>query len=144
MLVAAYVPTPGDDHSRLEYRVNEWDVDFHAYLKSLERTRGKPVVLAGDLNVAHEDIDIYNTKDKDRVPGFTPQERQNFNELLTEKGFIDAWRMLYPKRVQYTYWSLKLCLRRYNCGWRIDYFLLSRDFETRFGIELVDCIIYDS
>ena len=143
-LVAAYVPTPRDDHSRLDYRTKEWDVDFHAYLKRLETENGKPVVLAGDLNVAHEEIDIYNPKDKDKVPGFTPRERSNFEDLLTRQGFCDAFRHLYPTRVQFSYWSSKLNLRRFNCGWRIDYFLLSQDYESKYGIELVDSVIEDT
>lgn len=72
ILVATYVPNAGEGLVRLDYRVNEWDADFHAYLKQLEEDRGKPVVLSGDLNVAHNEIDLYDTKDKHKVPGYTP------------------------------------------------------------------------
>ena len=140
VLVATYVPNAGDGLKRLDYRINEWDAEFHAYLKRLEQEKGKPVLLGGDLNVAHNEIDIYDPKGKEKVPGYTPQERQSFTELLS-KGFRDTYRDLYPVRVQYTFWSVRQNLRPSNRGWRLDYFLLSKDHETKYGIELVDSII---
>jgi exodeoxyribonuclease III len=98
VIVAVYVPNSGDGLKRLDYRVNKWDADFHAFLTSLEKSRKKPVIVAGDLNVAHCEIDLYETKGKHKVAGFTPEERQSFSELLN-KGFVDTYRYLNPNRV---------------------------------------------
>ena len=106
ILVCVYVPNSGDNLKRLDYRVNNWDLDFHKYLKELEESRKKPVIVAGDLNVAHNELDIYDAKGKDKFAGFTPQERQSFNELLNS-GFVDTYRQLYPHKRQYTYWSAR-------------------------------------
>ena len=106
ILVATYVPNAGEGLKRLDYRIKQWDADFHAYLKQLETEKGKPVVLAGDLNVAHNEIDIYDTKGKEKVPGYTPQERQSFTELLAN-GFRDTYRDLYPTKIEYTFWSMR-------------------------------------
>lgn len=75
VLVVAYVPNAGEGLKRLQYRIDKWDTDFHSYLKQLETERAKPVILAGDLNVAHNEIDVYDTKGKEKVPGYTPEER---------------------------------------------------------------------
>ena len=140
--MATYVPNSGDGLKRLDYRINEWDADFHAYLKRLEQEKGKPVLLCGDLNVAHNEIDLYDTKGKEKVPGYSPEERKSFTDLLS-KGFRDTYRDLYPVRVQYSFWSVRQNLRQSNRGWRLDYCLLSDDHETKYGIELVDSIIDD-
>ena len=92
-LVNAYVPNAGEGLKRVDYRTKEWDVDFKQYLKSLEKS--KPVVLTGDLNVAHQNIDIYDPKGKEKNPGFSPQERSNFTELLKD-NFVDTFRHFYP------------------------------------------------
>lgn len=92
-LVAVYVPNSGDGLKRLDYRIKEWDLDFLRYLKALEKR--KPVVLAGDLNVAHHEIDIYDPNGMHRIPSYTPQERANFTEFLS-KGFVDTFREFYP------------------------------------------------
>jgi exodeoxyribonuclease III len=124
VLVVAYVPNAGEGLKRLQYRITKWDVDFHTYLKQLETERGKPVILTGDLNVAHNEIDIYDTKGKEKVPGYTPEERQSFGKLLSS-GFVDTFRHLYPDLVKYTFWSVRQNLRVVNKGWRLDYFLIS-------------------
>ena len=98
ILVCTYVPNCGEGLKRLSYRINEWDNDFGIYLKQLEEEKGKPVVLTGDLNVAHNEIDVYDPKGKDETPGYSPQERKSFNDLL-EKGFVDTYRLLYPLRI---------------------------------------------
>jgi exodeoxyribonuclease III len=126
ILVCAYVPNAGDKLKRLDYRIDKWDKSFATYLKNLEKT-GKPVVLAGDLNVAHKPIDIYDTKGKHKIPGYTPQERENFTKLLA-KGFTDTFRKLYPDVVKYSFWSTRAKLRPSNRGWRLDYFLVSDHF----------------
>ena len=89
------MPNAGPDLHRLDYRVSEWDADFRDYLKRLESERQKPVVLAGDLNVAHTGLDIYEPTGKETMPGYSPEERESFTKLL-ESGFIDTYRELYP------------------------------------------------
>jgi len=140
ILVVTYVPNAGEGLKRLDYRINTWDKNFHAYLKQLEK-RGKPVILSGDLNVAHHEIDLYDTKGKEKIPGYTPQERNSFSKLL-ERGFIDTFRDLYPSKVQYSFWSARANLRVTNRGWRLDYFLIS-DFHQKNGVKVVDSLIHD-
>ena len=142
MLVAAYVPNAGEGLKRLSYRIEQWDADFHAYLKRLEKEKGKPVILAGDLNVAHHEIDLYDPKGKEKVPGYTPEERESFTQLLG-MGFTDTFRYLYPEKVQYTFWSVRANLRTSNRGWRLDYFLISNDYQTKYKIGLQDSLIHD-
>ena len=98
VLVAVYVPNAGEGLKRLNYRIESWDADFHDYLKKLENDKNKPVILAGDLNVAHHEIDIYDPKGKEKVPGYTPEERYSFTQLL-DRGFTDTYRYLYPEKV---------------------------------------------
>ena len=106
ILVSTYVPNAGEGLKRLQYRIDEWDLDFHNYLRELEATKCKPVILAGDLNVAHTEMDIYDTQGKEKVPGYTPQERESFTKLL-KSGFVDSYRELYPSKIQYTFWSVR-------------------------------------
>ena len=130
-LVAAYVPNAGEGLKRLDYRTKEWDRDFIRYLKALERR--KPVILSGDLNVAHQEIDIYDPAGKARLAGYTPQERANFDELL-RKGFIDTFRYFYPTQRAFTFWSARgPSMRARNAGWRLDYFLSSKSFMPYIG-----------
>jgi len=105
ILVAAYVPNSGDKLQRLKYRVDSWDVDFQSYLTALQ-SKGKMVILAGDLNVAHNELDIFDTKGKEKGPGYTPEERESFNKLLIS-GFVDTYRSLYPEKRQYTWWNVR-------------------------------------
>ena len=90
----------------MSYRVNEWDKDFQAYIKGLE-AKGKPVIVCGDLNVAHHEIDIYNPKGKEKNAGFTKEERASFGEFLKRDGFVDTFRHLYPKKQKFSYWNLR-------------------------------------
>ena len=129
---------------RLHYRINEWDVDLREYLKSLREKLKKPVILAGDVNVVPEERDIYDLKANEANPGCSMKERNSFEQLLTECSLVDTYRVLYPKRVQYTFWSLRKADRNINRGWRIDFFLINDDFESEFNIELVDSIIADN
>ncbi len=96
VLVVAYVPNSGDGLSRLEYRVQEWDKDFQDHLRKLREDHDKPVILAGDLNVAHHDIDIYDPRGKEHSACFTKEERDSFQNML-DLGYIDTFRHLYPK-----------------------------------------------
>lgn len=123
-VVATYVPNAGEGLKRLSYRIKEWDVDLFNYLQSLEKT-GKHVIWAGDHNVAHNEIDIYDAKGKDKVPGYTPEERFSFGQFLA-RGFVDTFRDLYPEEVKYSFWSVRAALRASNRGWRLDYFIVDQ------------------
>ena len=120
-LVCCYTPNSQDGLKRLDYRMT-WERDFRAYLMELDRE--KPVILCGDLNVAHEEIDIKNPKTNRRNAGFTDEEREQFSQLLAA-GFTDTFRSLHPDEVTYSWWSYRFRAREKNAGWRIDYFLVS-------------------
>lgn len=121
-LVTAYVPNAGKGLVRLDYR-KTWDDDFKAYLSGLDER--KPVVLCGDLNVAHQEIDLKNPKGNKKNAGFTVEEREGFSRLL-EAGFTDSFRELYPDtQYAYTFWTYMMNARSKNVGWRLDYFVLS-------------------
>ncbi|XP_028664746.1 DNA-(apurinic or apyrimidinic site) endonuclease [Erpetoichthys calabaricus] len=122
-LVTAYVPNASRGLVRLGYR-QTWDVDFRAYLKDLDQR--KPLILCGDLNVSHQEIDLKNPKGNKKNAGFTPEEREGFSALLAE-GFVDSFRHLYPEQqYAYTFWTYMMNSRSKNVGWRLDYFVLSR------------------
>ncbi|CAG7908384.1 unnamed protein product [Brassica rapa] len=127
-LINTYVPNSGDGLKRLSYRIEEWDRTLSNYIKELEKT--KPVVLTGDLNCAHEEIDIYNPAGNKRSAGFTIEERQSFGENFLEKGFVDTFRKQHPGVVGYTYWGYRSGARKTNRGWRLDYFLVSESIAA--------------
>ena len=120
-LVNVYVPNAQDGLRRLDYRM-KWEDDFRAYLLTLDAR--KPVVVCGDLNVAHEEIDLKNPKTNRRNAGFTDEERGKCTEWLSS-GFTDTFRRLYPEQVTYSWWSYRFRAREKNAGWRIDYFVVS-------------------
>jgi len=120
-LVCCYTPNSQDGLKRLDYRLS-WEADFLSYLQRLDAQ--KPVILCGDLNVAHEEIDIKNPKSNRRNAGFTDEERSAFTTLLAS-GFRDTFRTLYPDEVKYSWWSYRFQARQKNAGWRIDYFVVS-------------------
>ena len=121
-LVTVYTPNAQRELTRLDYRM-EWEDAFRAYVKALDEK--KPVVICGDLNVAHEEIDLKNPKPNRGNAGFTDEERQKLTELLAS-GFVDSFRALYPDAVgAYSWWSYMYHARANNAGWRIDYFLVS-------------------
>ena len=120
-LVTCYTPNSQDGLRRLDYRM-QWEADFRSYLKRLDAQ--KPVILCGDLNVAHEEIDIKNPKTNRRNAGFTDEERQQFTALL-QSGFTDTFRWKYPNQITYSWWSYRFQARQKNAGWRIDYFVAS-------------------
>ena len=126
-VVNCYTPNAQDGLARLGYRM-EWEDAFLAYLKGLEEKR--PVVFCGDLNVAHEEIDLKNPKTNRRNPGFTDEERGKFSALL-DAGFIDTFRYFYPDKVEYSWWSYRFKAREKNVGWRIDYFCASEALKDR-------------
>lgn len=126
-LVDVYVPNSQDGLKRLDYRMR-WDDDFREYLCALAGKKG--VVVCGDFNVAHEEIDIKNAASNRRNAGFTDEERGQFSKLLSA-GFTDSWRMQHPGEVKYSWWSYRFNARANNAGWRIDYFLVSSDLASR-------------
>ena len=124
-LVNVYVPNSGSDLKRLSYR-QEWDKDFNAYLKELEKT--KPVVVCGDFNVAHRDIDLANPKPNyNKSAGYMQEEIDGMDAYLGN-GFVDTFRHFHPEQVKYSWWSYRAGARERNVGWRIDYFLVSEAF----------------
>lgn len=123
-LVNVYTPNSGQGLNRLDYRQN-WDADFLNHLKALEDK--KPVILCGDLNVAHQEIDIARAKQNyNKSAGYTQQEIDGFGNYLNH-GFIDTFRHFYPEEIKYTYWNYMFNARAKNVGWRIDYFLVSNE-----------------
>ena len=120
-LVTVYTPNSQDGLRRLDYRM-VWETDFLAYLKRLDSQ--KPVIVCGDLNVAHQEIDLKNPKSNRRNAGFTDEEREKMSILL-DNGFTDTFRFLHPEEVTYSWWSYRFKAREKNAGWRIDYFLIS-------------------
>ena len=126
--VTVYTPNSQNELKRLDYRM-EWEDAFRAYLKKLEET--KPVIVCGDMNVAHKEIDLKNPKTNRKNAGFTDEERGKFTELL-EAGFIDTFRHFYPDQTEiYSWWSYRFSARAKNAGWRIDYFLTSESLKDR-------------
>ncbi|QAA81101.1 exodeoxyribonuclease III [Aequorivita sp. H23M31] len=127
-LVNVYVPNSGQVLERLDYRQG-WDIDFRNYLKNLEKT--KPVILCGDLNVAHRPIDLKNDKSNyNKTAGYTQIEIDGMDDLINS-GFVDSFRYFHPDEVAYTYWSYKFRARERNSGWRLDYFMLSQSLVDK-------------
>ena len=132
-LVTCYTPNSQDELRRLDYRM-KWEDDFRAYLLRLDAQ--KPVIVCGDLNVAHEEIDLKNPKTNRRNAGFTDEEREKMTILL-DSGFTDTFRSLYPEQVTYSWWSYRFHAREKNAGWRIDYFLISNRLKDRLADALI-------
>ena len=127
-MVTVYTPNSQDELKRLDYRM-KWEDDFREYLTELNKR--KPVIVTGDMNVAHKEIDLKTPKTNRRNAGFTDEERSKMTQLL-ESGFIDTFRYFYPDiEGIYSWWSYRFKAREKNAGWRIDYFLASRDMESR-------------
>ena len=127
-LITVYTPNSQEELRRLDYRM-KWDDDFRAYLKKLEEK--KPVIVCGDLNVAHKEIDLKNPKTNRKNAGFTEDERAKFTTLL-ESGFTDTFRYFYPEQEGiYSWWSYRFKAREKNAGWRIDYFLTSDSLKDK-------------
>ena len=134
-LITVYTPNSQNELARLDYRM-QWEEDFRAYLVKLDEN--KPVIVCGDLNVAHQQIDLKNPKTNTKNPGFTPDERNQMTHLLNA-GFTDTFRYFYPTKEDcYSWWSYRANARAKNVGWRIDYFLTSNRLST----ELKDATIY--
>lgn len=127
-LVNVYTPNSGERLDRLEYRTTVWDPTFLSYLRELETQ--KPVILCGDLNVAHQPIDLAEPDANEGSAGFTPEERRGFDRIVAA-GFIDTFRQFNAQPGQYTYWSFMRRSRQRNIGWRIDYFCISPALKPR-------------
>lgn len=139
--VTVYTPNSQDGLKRLDYRM-KWEDDFRGYLKRLEET--KPVIVTGDMNVAHREIDLKNPKTNRKNAGFTDEERQKFTELL-DAGFIDTFRYFYPDQEGiYSWWSYRFKAREKNAGWRIDYFCVSEGLKDRLEDALILTEVYGS
>lgn len=126
-LLCVYTPNAQRELARLDYRM-EWEDALRGYIKALDSV--KPVVYCGDLNVAHEEIDLKNPKTNHKSAGFSDEERGKFTELLNE-GFTDTFRKLYPEKIEYSWWSYMMKAREKNVGWRIDYFVVSDRLFTK-------------
>lgn len=127
-MVTVYTPNSQNELARLDYRMT-WEDAFLAYLKGLEES--KPVIVCGDMNVAHKEIDLKNPKTNRKNAGFTDEEREKFSVLL-ENGFVDTFRYFYPEQEGiYSWWSYRFKAREKNAGWRIDYFLVSECLKDR-------------
>lgn len=134
-MVTVYTPNSQNELARLDYRM-KWEDDFRAYLKKLEQN--KPVIVCGDMNVAHKEIDLKNPKTNRKNAGFTDEEREKMTVLLDD-GFIDTFRYFYPDQENiYSWWSYRFKAREKNAGWRIDYFLTSESLKDK----LVDAKIH--
>ena len=127
-LVTCYTPNSQNELKRLDYRM-KWEDDFRSYINSLDKK--KPVILCGDLNVAHKEIDLKNPKTNRKNAGFTDEERGKMTELL-DSGFTDSFRYIYPdKEGIYSWWSYRFNARKNNAGWRIDYFITSNSIKDK-------------
>ena len=140
-LVTCYTPNAQRDLARLGWRM-EWEDELRSYLKGLEGK--KPVILCGDLNVAHEEIDLKNPKPNRGNAGFTDEERAKMTQLL-QAGFVDTFRYFYPDRTgAYSWWSYLYHARENNAGWRIDYFLASESLKSRLADSIIHSEVYGS
>ena len=139
-LVTCYTPNSQDGLRRLDYRM-QWETDFLNYIKQLDAK--KPVILCGDLNVAHEEIDLKNPKTNRKNAGFTDEERQKMTQFLAN-GFIDTFRTLHPDAPTYSWWSYRFRAREKNAGWRIDYFIVSERLRANIASAAIHTEIYGS
>ena len=126
-LISCYTPNYEEGLKRIEYRINNWEKDFFEYINSLKEK--KDIILAGDLNVAKEDIDLFEPKGNERTPGFTKKEKDSFKNFL-DMGYVDSFRDLHPKEQKYSFFSKKGNLKEQNKGWRIDYFIINKDSKN--------------
>ena len=137
-LVCCYVPNSGEGLKRLGYRIEEWDKDFFAYMNKLKEK--KDVILAGDLNVARQNIDIFDPKGRERLAGFTQLEKESFTKFL-KTGFIDVFRKLHPNEKKFSFFTKRATgTREGNKGWRLDYFVVNKNMQN---IVVKDCDILD-
>ncbi len=128
-LIHVYTPNSGQTLNRLDWRITIWDRAFEEWINYLQKT--KPVIVCGDLNVAHKSIDLANPKSNSKTAGFTKEERESFTKILTNCNLTDSFRKLYPEKIEYSFWSYMRNSREKNIGWRLDYFLISQNLENK-------------
>jgi len=141
-LVHVYTPNSGKNLKRLNYRINEWDKLFRKYIKKL--SKHKEIIICGDLNVAHNEIDIANPKTNIKNAGFTIEERDSFDKLLKKCKLTDTYRFLNPTKIEYSFWTYMFNARKKNKGWRIDYFLVTKKLLKKIKKSLILTDIYGS
>ena len=134
-LLHVYTPNSGEGLNRLTWRVESWDRYFENYIDILQKN--KPVIICGDLNIAHKAIDLKNPTKNLKSAGYTIEERNSFDQILNNLNLIDVYRFLYPDKIEYTYWTYKFKAREKNIGWRIDYFLVSKKLIKK----IINCSI---
>lgn len=139
-LVCVYVPNSQKELLRLSYR-RAWNLALEDYICMLDKK--KPVVMTGDLNVAHHPIDLKNPKSNEKNAGFSPEERSDFTRMLS-KGFVDSFRYLHPDEVKYSWWSYMFHAREKNAGWRIDYFLVSERIKDKIKVADIETDVLGS
>lgn len=130
ILVHVYTPNSGQALNRLKWRTTDWDRAFEKYINKL-RDKNSKVIVCGDLNVAHNEIDLKNPKTNLKTAGYTIEERDSFNKLLTSTTLIDSYRYLHPEKIEYSFWSYMRNAREKNIGWRIDYFLVTNNIKNK-------------
>lgn len=128
-ILHVYTPNSGQSLNRLEWRTTIWDRAFENYINNLQKT--KPIIICGDLNVAHQEIDLKNPKTNLKTAGYTVEERESFQKILTNCNLTDTFRKINPEKIEYSFWSYMRNSREKNIGWRIDYFLLSKSLENK-------------
>jgi exodeoxyribonuclease-3 len=134
-ILHVYTPNSGQALNRLEWRTTIWDRAFKKYINKLQKS--KPVIVCGDLNVAHQAIDLKNPKTNLKTAGYTEEERKSFQQILTKCNLIDTYRNLNPDSKEYSFWSYMRNSRDKNIGWRIDYFLVSKSLENKVKKSLI-------
>ena len=139
-IIDNYVPNAQDELARIDYRL-EWEEKRRKYMMKLDKK--KPVIMCGDLNVAHNEIDLKNPKSNVGHAGFSDEERGAFNKLL-KSGFVDSYRTLYPEKVEYSWWSYRFKAREKNIGWRIDYFILSERLMPKVNDVIIRTDVFGS
>lgn len=128
-ILHVYTPNSGQSLNRLEWRTNVWDRAFENYINNLQKS--KPIIVCGDLNVAHQEIDLKNPKTNLKTAGYTIEERDSFNKILNNCNLTDTFRRLNPEKIEYSFWSYMRNSREKNIGWRIDYFITSKSLEKK-------------
>jgi exodeoxyribonuclease-3 len=141
-ILHVYTPNSGQALQRLKWRVKEWDRAFEEYIQKLSAK--KNIIVCGDLNVAREDIDLKNPKTNHKTAGFTDEERESFNNILTNCNLTDSYRYLYPNKIEYSFWSYMRKSRDKNVGWRIDYFLVNKKLEKKIKDSTILTDVYGS
>ena len=141
-LINVYTPNSGEGLNRLNERIKIWDHNFKKYINKLQKN--KPIIICGDLNVAHSEIDLKNPKTNLKTAGYTIEERDSFNSILKNCNLLDSYRIINPDKIEYSYWSYMRNSRNKNIGWRIDYFLVDKKIQKKIKKSLIHTDILGS